>query len=226
MWQPGSPMRTVLFLLLLVFPVITGCRPAAVRSSSPAAQRWDLLDEKHAPRWQQAGIPDEGKITVEKGEITLLTGLPMTGCKFASWTELGLPGSGYRITYEALRVEGEDIFGMCTFPVASHETHATFVLGGWGGTLTGISSIDFKDASENSTRAEQRFADGVWHRVKIEVRAEDIQAWVNDKLVVNVSIKGRKVSLRPGFIDHCLPFGFATWNTTAKVRGVVVESLK
>ena len=93
-------------------------------------------------------------------------------------------------------------------------------------TLTGISSIDFKDASENSTRAEQRFADGVWHRVKIEIRPDDIRAWVNDRLVVNVSIKGRKVGLRAGFIDHCLPFGFATWNTTAKVRAVVVESLK
>ncbi len=165
-------------------------------------------------------------MAVEKGEITLLTGLPMTGCKFAAWSELGLPGTGYRIHYEALRVEGEDSFGMCTFPVSSHEGHATFVIGGWGGTLTGISSIDFKDASENSTRAEQRFENGVWQRARIEVRPEDIQAWVNDKLVVNVSIKGRKVGLRQGFIDHCVPFGFATWNTTGKVRRVVVENLK
>lgn len=176
--------------------------------------------------WQQAGIPDEGRISVNREGVTLPAGLPMTGCKFPAWNDLHLPGTNYRITYEAMRVEGDDIFGMCTFPVVSHQTHATFVIGGWGGTLTGISSIDFKDASENSTRAEQRFADGVWHRVKIEIRPDDILAWVNDRLVVNVSIKGRKVGLRAGFIDHCLPFGFATWNTTAKVRAVVVESLK
>ncbi len=218
-------MRVALFLSLIVLLLgLTGCHRSPVPSSAP--QRWDLLDEKNALRWQPAGIPDEGKVMVEKEDITLLTGLPMTGCKFEAWSELGLPGTSYRIHYEAQRVEGEDIFGMCTFPVSSHETHATLVIGGWGGTLTGISSIDFKDASENSTRAEQRFENGVWHRVRIEVRPEDIQAWVNDKLVVNVSIKGRKVSLRPGFIDHCVPFGFATWNTTGKVRGIVVESLK
>lgn len=216
-------MRPALSLLPLVL-LLTCCRPAVPLARAP--QRTDLLNEKNAPRWQPAGIPEEGKITADKGEITLLPGLPMTGCRFAAWSELGLPGTNYRILYEALRVEGDDIFGMCTFPVASHGAHATFVLGGWGGTLTGISSIDFKDASENSTRAEQRFADGVWHRVKIEVRPEEIQAWVNDRLVVNVSIKGRQVGLRPGFIDHCVPFGFATWNTTAKVRAVVVECLK
>jgi len=187
--------------------------------------RWNLLDDKHSAHWQPSGIPDEGMVSVTKGEITLSTGLPMTGCKFAQWSALGLPGTNYAISYEAMRVEGDDIFGMCTFPVASHEAHATFVIGGWGGTLTGISSIDFKDASENSTRAEQRFANGVWHRVRIEVRPEEMRAWVNDRLVVNVSIKGRRVTLRPGFIDHCLPFGFATWNTVGKVRGVVVETL-
>jgi hypothetical protein len=187
--------------------------------------RWDLLDDQHAALWEPAGIPDEGMVSVTKGEITLSTGLPMTGCKFAPWSTLGLPGMDYAISYEAMRLEGDDIFGMCTFPVASHEAHATFVIGGWGGTLTGISSIDFKDASENSTRAEQRFANNVWQRVRIEVRPAEIRAFVNDRLVVNVSIKGRRVTLRPGFIDHCLPFGFATWNTVGKVRGVVVERL-
>jgi hypothetical protein len=172
-----------------------------------------------------AGIPEEGAFQIVDGEITLAIGLPMSGCKFPAWADLGLPGTDYAIHYEAMRVEGDDIFGMCTFPVASHEAHATFVIGGWGGTLTGISSIDFKDASENSTRAEQRFENGVWHRVKIEIRAEDLRAWVNDRPVVNVSIKGKKVGLRPGYIDHCLPFGFATWNTKAKIRRVQVTAL-
>jgi hypothetical protein len=44
--------------------------------------------------------------------------------------------------------------------------------------------------------------------------------------MVNVNIKGRKVGLRPGFIDHCLPFGFATWNTEGKVRQMVVRALR
>jgi hypothetical protein len=137
-----------------------------------------------------------------------------------------MPGTGYTIRYETMRVEGRDIFGMCTFPVSSHEAHATFVIGGWGGTVTGLSSLDFLDASENATRAEQAFQNGIWYAVRIEVRAEDIRVWINDRPVVNASIKGKKVSLRPGDIDHCLPFGFATWGTKAKVRRVEIERLR
>ena len=91
--------------------------------------------------------------------------------------------------------------------------------------MTGISSIDFADASENSTRGEQRFENGHWYRVRLEVRPDDLRAWVDGRIVVNVSIKGRQVSLRPGYIDHCLPFGFATWNTVARIRAVKVEKL-
>lgn len=205
-----------LFILLLA-----SCRPTSVVPVS-----WDLLDDKNAALWQQAGIPDEGRISVAKGELTMSIGAPMTGCKFPNWTGLGLPGTSYSISYEATRVEGDDIFAMCTFPVSSHDAHATFVLGGWGGTVTGISSIDFSDANENSTRGEQRYENGVWYRVRIEVRPEDIRALVNDRPMVNVSIKGRKVGLRTGFIDHCLPFGFATWNTMGKVRKVKVNVLR
>ncbi len=211
-------MRAIWLALLLA-----GCDrppPEPVRPTS-----WDLLSPGHAAGWRSAGIPDQGEARVRDGEIHLAAGLPMTGIAFAGWEAAGLPGTGYAVEYEAMRVEGEDIFGMLTFPVASHAAHATFVLGGWGGTLTGISSIDFADASENSTRGEQRFANGRWYRVRLEVRPEDLRAWVEGRLVVNASIKGRKVSLRPGFIDHCLPFGFATWNTAARIRAVKVEKL-
>jgi hypothetical protein len=150
----------------------------------------------------------------------------MTGVVFPAWEEIGLPGTGYAIEYEAMRIEGEDSFGMLTFPVGSHQAHATFVLGGWGGTVTGISSIDFADANENSTRGEQRFEGGLWYRVRLEVRPEDLRAWVDGRLVVNATIRGRKVGLRSGFIDHCVPLGFATWNTEARVRAVRVEKLR
>ncbi len=149
----------------------------------------------------------------------------MTGAKFANWTSAGMPDTNYAISYDAVRVEGRDSFGMCTFPVGSHQSHATFVIGGWGGTVTGISSIEFLDASENQTRAEQVFENNRWYRVHIEVRPDDLRAWIDDRPVVNASIKGKKVTLRHGDIDRCVPFGFATWNTAGKVRKVTVERL-
>ncbi len=208
---------------LAVLAVLAGCGRSVQEVAEPAS--WELLSPVHAAGWRSAGIPEQGAAVVREGEIHLEAGLPMTGIAFAGWAAAGLPGTGYAVEYEAMRVDGEDIFGMLTFPVASHGAHATFVLGGWGGTLTGISSIDFADASENSTRGEQRFANGRWYHVRLEVRPDDLRAWVDGRIVVNAGIKGRKVGLRPGFIDHCLPFGFASWNTEARIRAVRVEKL-
>lgn len=212
-------MRVIWLVLLLV-----GCGRPASEPVGPAS--WELLSPLHAAGWRPAGIPDQGEVGVRDGEIHLAAGQPMTGVVFPAWEEIGLPGTGYAIEYEAMRIEGEDSFGMLTFPVGSHQAHATFVLGGWGGTVTGISSIDFADANENSTRGEQRFEGGLWYRVRLEVRPEDLRAWVDGRLVVNATIRGRKVGLRSGFIDHCVPLGFATWNTEARVRAVRVEKLR
>lgn len=199
---------------------LTACTPA-----EKPVSRWALLSPDHAAAWQAAGIPEQGQASVKEDQLTLGTGRPMTGAKFTTWQSAGLPGTSYSISYEARRIEGNDIFGMVTFPVSSHDSHATFVLGGWGGTVTGISSISYSDANENSTRGEQRFENHRWYHIRIEVRPEDLRAWVDGRIVVNASIKGKKVTLRPGDVDHCLPFGFATWNTTAEVRHIVIETL-
>ena len=43
------------------------------------------------------------------------------------------------------------------------------VLGGWGGSLVGLSSIDGQDASRNATTTFRTFEDGRLHRARIEV---------------------------------------------------------
>lgn len=43
---------------------------------------------------------------------------------------------------------------------------------------------------------------------------DDIQVWIDDRPMVNTSIKGRHLSLRSGEIDRCVPLGFAYWRTT------------
>ena len=208
-------------VLLYASILLTGCKPAV---KAPVAEV-SLLEDGHAASWKQAGIPEEGLVYVKDGLLTLAAGRPMTGATFPAWQAPDFPVTDYALSYEALRVDGDDFFGTVTFPVGSHEAYASFVLGGWGGTVTGISSIDFADANENATRAEMRFEKGRWYRVRIEVRPDDLRAWVDGRLMVNVSIKGRKVGLRPGFIDHCVPFGFSTYGSTAQVRKVVVERL-
>ena len=211
------PLRNAFPLLALA--LLAGCGP--VSKAVPLA----LLEAPLAVHWHGVVILDAGEIAVKDGELTVGAGKPMSGVRFDGWTAEKLPVTDYEVSFEARRVEGQDFFAAMTFPVRSTETCATLVLGGWGGALVGISSIDDQDASENSTRSEQRFTNGQWCRVRLQVTNEELKAWIDDRLVVNTSIKGRKISLRPGDIELCAPFGFATYATKGQVRGLVVHRL-
>lgn len=185
-----------------------------------------LLNPGLQSQWVPSGIPEEGPVTVKDGVIQVGAGLPMSGVRFSGdWQALGLPWIDYALTFEARRVEGQDFFATCTFPVGSADRCVSLVIGGWGGGLVGISSIDHLDASENTTRGEKHFENCQWYRVRIEVREDDLQVWINDAPMVNTSIKGRRLSLRSGDIDRCTPLGFATWRTIGEIRAVKVARL-
>lgn len=203
---------------LCLFFVLAQCGPER-------RGEWKLLTEEFASAWQPAGMAEGGKVTIQDGEIVLHPGQPMTGAVFdaSKWKNAHMPMSGYAIEFEAMRVEGDDFFGTVTFPV--NDTHVSLVVGGWGGSLVGISNIDDMDANENNTRGNGTFENNRWHKVRIEVRDDGIQAWINGKLFVNVSTKGHKLGLRPGDIEKCVPFGFASYTTHARIRDVVIHRL-
>lgn len=209
--------RSLCFCSLVVgLCILASCQP-------PPRSEWKLLSSEFAHAWKKAGIPDEGAFTILQGEARLEAGQPMTGSRFDSWQKHQLPVSDYSIEYEAMRVEGNDFFGTVTFPVL--DTFVSFVVGGWGGTLVGLSSIDDMDASENNTRGNTYFKNNQWHKVRIEVRDEELQAWINSKLFVNTSLRGHKVGLRVGDIEKCAPFGFASYATKARIRNVIIRKL-
>lgn len=204
--------------------VLASCDPLSMQPSEPRA--WSLLDGDFARAWQPAAIPGQGKAQIQDGQAALEGGNPMTGLRFEDWEQAGLPLQDYSISCEAMRVEGGDFFCALTFPVRRIDTCATLIVGGWGGGLVGVSSIDGADASDNATRSEQRFENGRWYRLKLEIREDTLKAWIDDRLVINTSIKGRVISLRAGYIEKCAPFGLATYGTTGKVRHLVVQQLK
>lgn len=205
--------RAAWFCLLFI---LTQCGP-------PRRAEWSLLSPEFASAWKAAGMTEEGMVSLKQGEIVLHPGQPMTGARFEAWKSAELPVMRYAIEYEAMRVEGNDFFGTVTFPV--NDSHVSLVVGGWGGTLVGISSIDDMDAGENSTRGNAYFKNNEWHQVRVEVRDDGLKAWINQKLFVNVSTKGRQLGLRAGDIERCVPFGFASYATHARIRGVVVRRL-
>lgn len=126
----------------------------------------------------------------------------------------------YVVELEARRMSGSNFFCGLSFPVRSGSECVSLIVGGWGGSLVGISSIDGLDASENSTASQHEFDNQRWYRIRVEVGVERLQAWIDDRQVVDAHTEGQRLSLRLGPIEDCAPFGIATWLTTAEVRGV------
>jgi hypothetical protein len=123
-----------------------------------------------------------------------------------------------------MKTEGRDFFCGLTFPVG--EAFATLIVGGWGGGVVGISSIDNSDASENPTTKYLDFEKDKWYKIRLKVTKAKIEAWIDDKQTVDADIVGKKVSLRPGDISQSMPLGIATYRTDAAYRAIKIRTLK
>jgi hypothetical protein len=178
-----------------------------------------MFDGKTLDRWKQTPFTAGGEVRVENGAIVLMPGQPMTG---VTWTG-SFPRSNYEVRFEAMRVRGNDFFASLTFPVG--DSFATLVTGGWGGDILGISSIDGWDASDNETRSYFSFESNRWYAFRLQVTADRIQAWIDDKQMVNVNIRGRTIGLRRGEIRLSAPFGFASYLTEGRVRKIAYQPL-
>lgn len=173
-----------------------------------------LLDGKSLGQWKETAFERRPAVRLEEGAIVLTAGQPLTGITWAG----EFPKSNYEIRFEAARMLGGDFFASVTFPAGGN--FATWVLGGWGGDIVGISSIDGWDASDNETRSYANFETGRWYAFRLQVTDDHIMAWIDNERVVNVAIRGRAISLRHGEIKLSAPLGFASYNTTGAVRKI------
>ncbi len=186
-----------------------------------SAQTWQpLFDGKTLNGWHEAAFTNHGKITVDNGTMVIGAGVPMTGATWAG----EFPKTDYEIRYEAQRLRGGDFFASLTFPVG--DSFCTWIGGGWGGDIVGLSSIDNWDASENETRTYFNFARAHWYRFRLQVTAERIQAWIDDQRVIDVKIAGRTVGLRFGEMKLSAPLGLISYNTEGAVRNIEYRLLK
>ncbi len=144
----------------------------------------------------------------------------MTG---VTWTG-SFPRSDYEIRFEAARLAGNDFFATVTFPVQN--SFCSLVTGGWGGDIVGLSSIDGWDASDNETRTYFTFETQRWYGFRVQVTADRIRVWIDEKPVINVAIAGRAISLRHGEIKLSAPFGFASYATEGALRKIEYRLLK
>ena len=180
---------------------------------------WKLLfNGKDLEGWKVTNFGGEGKVFVENGEVVISQGVDLSGIH----TEQKLPTSNYEVQFEAMRQQGSDFFAGLTFPVK--DSHCSLILGGWGGGVCGISSLDGMDAAENETTSYQAFEKGKWYKVRIEVRDNHLNAWLDDKSIVDVDTTDRRIGTRFE-VDKSKPFGFATYCTTGRIRNAKIRPL-
>ncbi len=209
-----------LFLFLAVYlcaaiglPTAQDVPPAKTLQQASSGEWRPMFDGKSLDGWKESPFVARGKVSIDQGTIVLGNGY-MTG---VTWTR-DFPASNYEIRYEAARIEGSDFFGAVTFPV--HKSFCTFVNGGWGGMVVGLSSLDSMDASENETMVLMNFNLGRWYSFRVRVTDTTIEVWIDDQAVISVNYYGREVGLRPGEIENSKPMGFASYRTIGALRKI------
>ena len=177
-----------------------------------------LFNGKNLDGWEITNFGPQGPVYISGNEIILGMG---DGCTGITWKK-PFPETDYKVALEARRVSGNDFFCGMTFPVGKDP--CTLIVGGWGGTTVGLSSIDGMDASENETTSLKSFDTDRWYRICLIVREDSIKALIDDVVVVNFKRGAKKLSIRPE-VDLSRPFGIASWNTTAALRNIRVEKI-
>ena len=177
-----------------------------------------LFDGRTLGAWKETDFYGQGNVSIEDEAIVLGKGDYATGI---TWAGPVIP-VGYEITLEAKRVEGSDFFCALTFPVEKEA--CTLVLGGWGGQLCGLSSIDFYDAADNQTTCFVEFENDRWYRVRLRVVTDRIQAWLDGDELVNIETTNRDIDVRIE-MEMSKPLGIATWITTGAIRNIRLKRL-
>jgi hypothetical protein len=218
--------RRTALLALAGLALTPGGAVLAAEAKKAEEKGWkSLFDGRSMGDWKRTEFAGSGEVGLDKNfkggpAIVVGAGERLSGF---NWTK-DAPKTNYEIYLEVMKIQGQDFMCGLTFPVG--ESHATLILGGWGGSTTGISNIDNSSAAENETTKYLDYLKDRWYQVRLRVTPEKLEAWLDDKQIVDQEIKGKKISLRRGEIDLSVPIGMCTYQTSAAYRAIKLRTLK
>lgn len=192
---------------------------AATDSGAAAAKTetdksWtSLMPAEGLEDWEITDFGSEGEVHRDGELIVLEKGNPLTGINFKK----KFPKEGYEIEFSANRMEGNDFLCGLTFPVG--DEFCSFIGGGWGGGVVGLSSVDGYDAAENATSFYRSFDNNQWYMFRLRVDAESITGWIDDKQAVKVERDGHKFSTRIE-VYASRPLGFCAFSSKVALRDI------
>jgi hypothetical protein len=178
-----------------------------------------LFDGSSLLGWHVTQFAGRAEVECQSGLLVFNMGDPFTGI---DWTN-DFPKMNFEVALDAMRIMGSDFFCGLTVPVG--DSFCSLIVGGWGGSLVGISSLDGQDASENETTKFENFQSDRWYRIRLRITEKRIEAWLDKQKLVDVVTTDKRISLRPGDIELSKPFGLASYQTTAAFREIRVHSV-
>ncbi|MEQ1825392.1 MAG: family 16 glycoside hydrolase [Pirellula sp.] len=209
-------------LIAILFPISFASAQEAKKTNSDNAvaikdgdkkAKWKtLLEPDSLKGWEITNFGGEGTVDRSEGVLKLGIGDPLTGITLKS---KDFPKENYELQWKANRVEGSDFLAGVTFPVGNE--HCSFIAGGWGGGLVGLSSINGNDASENETASFHNFKNKQWYSFRVRVDKTHITAWIDDKEVAHVEREPGKFSLRAEVLKS-RPLGYCAFQSVVEVK--------
>jgi hypothetical protein len=192
---------------------------AFAAQAEPAA----LFNGKDLSGWKVAPMAQGGEVRVlTDGVVECGFGNPMTGIAYPN----PIPRMNYELSLQAMRVDGDDFFCALTIPVETNQ--CTVIIGGWGGSLCGVSSVDYADASENPWSEAINLENRRWYTVRVRVTPGVRQVFLDETLfTARIEFENSsRFSLRPGSdIDLTVPLGLATYRTKAHWRNFTLTPI-
>ncbi|QEF98073.1 hypothetical protein Mal15_21200 [Stieleria maiorica] len=189
-----------------------------------------------AGHWKACQFGGEGDVVIKDGVIKMEHGDPLTGVVWTgpfdgdsangdgqdSKNAKPLPRDNYELRWECRRDSGYDFLCAFTFPVA--DQYVSLVMGGWGGGITGISSIDGRDASDNETTMFKNYEDKKWYSARVRVETTKITVWVDGTELFSQPRKDHEFDIRFE-MDPCTPMGIANFECDSQIRNIQLRRL-
>jgi len=214
------PLRAIGLGVAVAFAGVlgAGCGPADLSALAPGESA-EVFNGRDLSGWEVLAdgyFDAAGKVYAADGAMVLEAGKDLTGIR---WTGR-MPRDNFCISLRARRVEGEDFFCGITFPV--RKGYVSLILGGWGGTVVGLSNVDGMAAVENNTTRIIKFKLKRWYDVDVAVGRGHIRVYLDGKEIVDQAIDGHQFDVWPQ-MEPPRPLGFATWQTKGQIRDICVE---
>jgi len=222
-------MAVRVFVLCLCLCFVASCDSSKDMTNQPkheepeisekmAPGEFSMFDGNNLGQWKSTAFDEPGKVYVRDGSIILESGNNMTG---VTW-DGSVPRVNYEINFDAMRLDGEDFFCALTFPV--EDSFVTFLAGGWGGNVCGISCVNYYDASDNETTMKRNFENNRWFHFRVRVTGGKIQCWIDKKQYVDLDTRGKTLDMRME-VDKSKPLGIASWQTGSAIKNIRLTKL-